>query len=349
MRTTEHEPEFKDSARYRRRILSAILGIAWSAFAVGRDLAMAAPAGHRIRFAPVARTTEHFLAFLAVERGIFGRMGIEADLADTEIGARNAVAGVVDGKWDFAYAGIAQVAESVLQGSDAVLVLTALSANKGGFLMTRPGIREPAQLASASVGVLSESGLTALAARAVLDRWGVSATLKGLGTFALAYDALAAGNIDAAWLPPDLGFKGRRVFGWNALEGVRLVIPGGYVTTRRMIASAPDLVAAAVKALVTAIHFFKTDAAASSDLLLRWLRLEDRRLAEELQRHYAPLFRATPAPSVYYGMEALRESLKPRYATAERLQAPDLIESSLVDALERSGYIARLYSSLRYQ
>lgn len=336
---------------WRRRKLTfgaAGMLLPWS-LAAWNPVVAAAPSGHAARFAFGPRTTEHCLAWIAAEAGIFARLGVEAVFPEAEPAAGDELAGLAEGKSDFAYAGIAQVAQKVLQGADPVLIVTPLQSNKGGFVMTRRDIRAPEQLAGVRVGVLSESGPSALAARAVLDRWEASATLVPLQTFAAVYAALAEERIDAGWLPVDLSFRGRRAFGWNAFQGVRLGVPGGFVTTRRTVASRSDFVAAVVKGLVTAIHYFKSEPVSAVSLLQRWLRIEDRALAEDLQEFYAPIFRTAPTPSAFFGMRDLRDSLKARYPAAASMQPSELIDASFVDALERSGYIAKLYSSLRYQ
>lgn len=335
--------------RRRKLTFSAAGMLAPGFLAAWKPAEAAGPIGHAARFALGLRTTEKCLPWIAAEGGIFAALGIEAAFPEADSAAGDELAGLAEDKSDFAFAGIAQVAQKVLQGADPVLILTPLHSNKGGFLTTRREIRAPEQLAGARVGVLSESGPSALAARAVLERLRAPATLVPLQTFAAIYAALAAEQIDAGWLPFDLSFRGQRAFSWNAFQGVQLGIPGGFVTTRRTVASRPELVASVVKGLVNAIHFFRAEPIDAISLLQRWLRIEDRALAEDLHAFYAPSFRTIPTPSAFFGMQALRDSLSTRYPAASRMQPTDLIDASFVDALERNGYIGQLYSNLRYQ
>jgi ABC-type nitrate/sulfonate/bicarbonate transport system substrate-binding protein len=334
----------------RRKLAFSAAGMLAPGFlAAWNPAEAAAPIVHAARFAPVPRTTEHCLPWIAAEAGIFAALGVATVFPEADSTASDELASLAEDKWDFAFAGIAQVAQKVLQGADPVLILTPLQSNKGGFLTTRREIRAPEQLAGARVGVLSESGPSALAARAVLERWSASATLVSLQSFAAVYTALAEERIDAGWLPFDMSFRGQKAFNWNAFQGVHLGIPGGFVTTRRTVASMPGLVAAVAKGLVNAIHFFKSEPIAAVSLLQRWLRIEDRALAEDLHAFYAPIFRTLPTPSVFFGMQGLRDSLKARYPAAANMQPSHLVDTSFVAEMERSGYIGRLYSSLRNQ
>jgi ABC-type nitrate/sulfonate/bicarbonate transport system substrate-binding protein len=298
------------------------------------------------RIAQGPRTTERSLAWLAEESGIFARLGLRAEFAAADPDSGAALASVLEGKSHLAYSGIAQVAQRILDGGDPVIVATPLEPGRGGFLMASPRIRGPEQLAGARVGVLSAAGPSALAAGAVLERSNVTANFVAFRSFEAVYAALADGAIDAGWLPVDLSFKGRAAFGWTGFEGVRITLAGGYVTTRRAIASDRGLVDAIVKALAVAVHFFRTEQDAVVVLLQRFLGVE-RAVAWDLQAFHAPLFRPVPAPSVFFDMAALRDSLKARHPAAARLQAADLLDASFVDALVRSGYIARLYSGAR--
>jgi ABC-type nitrate/sulfonate/bicarbonate transport system substrate-binding protein len=205
-------------------------------------------------------------------------------------------------------------------------------------------IRSPADLANRRIGVLGTAGATAAAVQAILERAGVKAELVPLGTYEAVFAALAAGRVHAGWLPIELAFKGRASSGWNAFEGARLALPGGYATTRRAIAAQRGVIETLVQGLVAAIHYFKADAEGATKLLQRRLGVE-RAVAAELQAFYAPLLRPAPQPSIFFGLAGLRETLKTRHPSAQRLQAADLVDASFVEAMVRDGTIAKLYQT----
>ncbi len=153
------------------------------------------------------RETVQSLGWIGVEAGIFRRLDIELAFPKIGTGSAESVAGLHRGEWEFAQTGIVPVAQSVLEGHDTVLILTPVQSHKGGFVMARRDIRTPEQLEGARVGVLTKEGPSSTAARSVLQRWEVSATLVPLGSFQAIYAALAAERIDAGYLPVDLGFR----------------------------------------------------------------------------------------------------------------------------------------------
>ena len=77
--------------------------------------------------------------------------------------------------------------------------------------------------------------------------------------------------------------------------------------------------------------------------LQRYLHIEDRKAAEDLHAFHVPLFQKVPRPS-FPGMQTLRDLLAPKYPAAASLQESDIVDSSLIDELERNGFIDRLYS-----
>lgn len=329
--------------RRRKLGLAAAGTLALDLLAPGGVLECAA-AGQKARLATELRETVQSLGWIGMEAGIFRRLDVELAFPKIGTGGIESVAGLHRGEWEFAQTGIVPLAQSVLEGNDTVLVLTPVQIHKGGFVMAKRDIRTPEQLEGARVGVLTDGGPSSTAARSVLQRWGVSASLVPLGSSQAIYAALGAERIDAGYLPVDLSFRGRREFGWNGFQGVIPGIPGGLVTTRRTIAAQRGLVAGVVKGFVNTIHFFKTQPAAVVPMLKRFLRFTDRMTVEELRDFHAPLFRTVPTPTVFFGMQGLRDSLSSRFPAAQKLQPSDIVDSSFVDELERSGHIQRLYS-----
>jgi hypothetical protein len=290
---------------------------------------------------PGAPVTEQALPGFAAEAGILESLGVRAQFL-RPAGPSSAL-DALDSGAHLAYSSPTQVAERFLKGGDVVLVATVIEPNRGGMLMGGPAVRGPANLRGARVAVLSAEGASAAAVQAVFDRMGAGApNLEPVASYEAAYAALAGGRVDAAWLPVDLALKGRVAHNWTAFEGVRLTLPGGYVTTRRAIAAQRGLIETLMQSLVAAIHFFKADAAATARVLQKVLGV-DAAVAAELQAFYAPILRPAPAPSIYYGLNGLRQALRARYPAAERMQATDLVEPSFIDAMVRDGTIAKLY------
>jgi hypothetical protein len=129
------------------------------------------------------------------------------------------------------------VAEEVLKGRDIVILAKPTSDFPNSFVMTRKEITQLAQLNGKTVGVLTETGQTSVAARKTVEKAGVKAIYTPLLKFDRIYAALAAGDIDAGALPIDLSFAGEIRYGWNAFPIHEFGTPSVFATTRKLIAS----------------------------------------------------------------------------------------------------------------
>jgi ABC-type nitrate/sulfonate/bicarbonate transport system substrate-binding protein len=261
------------------------------------------------------------------------------------VGGPESVAGLLRGDWDFAQTGTVPVAEAVLNGGDAVILLRDSILSDNIVMMTNPGITALDQLSGKKIGVLTDafSGQTGVIVRLAVERAGASATYVGMGTYGSIFAALAAGDIDAGALPIDYQFLEQSRHRWNCFETHTLSVPAIFATTRRAIAADRERVLRVLRGFIEAIHRFKTQAAAVVPLLQEFLGFADRRAVERLHEYYATVLPVVPRPALCDGMQELRDLFSARYPAARALQEADIVDSSLIDDLERSGFIARLY------
>ena len=236
------------------------------------------------------------------------------------------------------------VAEEVLKGRDVVILATPTSDFPKSFVMTRKDITQLAQLNGKKVGVLTETGQTSVATRITVEKAGATAIDLPLVTFDRIYAALASGEIDAGALPIDLRFTGQARYGWNAFPMSSFDTPSIFATTRKLIASNRDLVTNVMQGFVETIHLFKTRPDVVVPLLQRYLKIEDRKAAEQLHAFHVPVFQKVPRPS-FPGMQKLRDFLVAKYPAATSLKESDIADSSFIDELEQSGFIDRLYAA----
>jgi ABC-type nitrate/sulfonate/bicarbonate transport system substrate-binding protein len=246
------------------------------------------------------------------------------------VGGPEAAAGLIRGDWEFAHTGSVPVAEEVLKGHDVVILATPTSDFPKSFVMTRKEITELAQLGGKKVGVLTETGQTSVAARITIEKAGATAIYLPLIKFDRIYAALASGEIDAGALPIDLRFTGQARYSWNAFPMDSFDAPSIFATTRKLIASNRDLVMNVMQGFVETIHLFKTRPDIVVPLLQRYVKIEDRKAAEELYAFHVPVFQKVPRPS-FPAMQALRDFLVSKYPTAMSLQEADIADSSFVD------------------
>jgi ABC-type nitrate/sulfonate/bicarbonate transport system substrate-binding protein len=296
----------------------------------------------RVRVATGLLATWQSTAWLGAEAGFFKKRGIDMTLPAIAVGGPQAAAGVIRGDWEFAHTGTVPVAEEVLKGQDIVILAMPTSDFSETFVMTRKEIKQLAQLSGKKIGVLTETGQTSVATRITIEKAGANATYLPLITFDRIFAALAAGDIDAGALPVDLRFTGEVRYGWNAFPMFSFGTPSIFATTRKLIATNRELVMNVMQGFVETIHMFKTRPDIVVPLLQRYVKIEDRKAAEELHAFHVPVFQKVPRPS-FPGMQMLREFLAPKYPAAMSLKESDIADSSFIDELERSGFIDRLY------
>ena len=300
------------------------------------------PSPERVRVATGLLATRQSTAWLGAEAGLFRKRGIDLTLPAIAVGGPQAAAKVISGECEFAHTGTVPVAEEVLKGQDIVILAMPTSDFPGSFVMTRKEITQLGQLSGRKVGVLTETGQTSVATRITIEKAGGNATYLPLITFDRIFAALATGEIDAGALPVDLRFTGEVRYGWNAFPTFSFGTPSIFATTRKLIATNRALVMNVMQGFVETIHLFKTRPDIVVPLLQRYLKIEDRKAAEELYAFHVPVFQKVPRP-LFPGLETVREFLAPKYPNAMLLKESDIADSSFIDELEQSGFIDRLY------
>src|SRR6476661_8302577 len=129
-----------------------------------------------------------------------------------------------------------------------------------------------------------------------IEKAGTNAIYLPLITFDRIFAALAAGDIDAGALPVDLRFTGEVRYGWNAFPMFSFGTPSIFATTRELIATNRELVMNVMQGFVETIHLFETQPDIVVPLLQRYLKIDNRKAAEELYAFHVPVFQKAPRP-----------------------------------------------------
>jgi len=157
--------------------------------------------------------------------------------------------------------------------------------------------------------------------------------------------ALKAGSVDGALLSPPLTALARDA-GFRALiTPQNLVIPyqqTGVATTKEFIDRNRDSVRRFVKAMVEAVHYYKTHKEESIAVVAKNLKTNDRVALEESYQEFAvKLHPRKPYPTVE-GMALILDSQRTKN-TPTNIRAEDYVDMSFVKELDDSGYIDKLY------
>jgi ABC-type nitrate/sulfonate/bicarbonate transport system substrate-binding protein len=299
--------------------------------------------GRDVRIAISVRATSQSLGWIGAEAGIFQRLGLNITFPAMETAAVEAVAGLVRGEWDFVEVGGAPIVQGVLDGHDTVMLLAAEQAPLvGRYLVARQDFTAPMNLRGGRIGILTEAGQTGISAREMLHQWGITATLVPLGTYPKIYAALRAQDIDAGILSEEYRLAAQRGFGSTAFPIPPSALPPALTSTRQLIRRRRGLVARVVQGYVEAIHLFKTNRALVIPLLHRFLQQFDQGITEEIYEFYVPRFQPLPMPSAV-GLQQMLNAFAATYPVAHTLPPTAVTDTSMLEELEQSGLVERLY------
>ena len=304
------------------------------------------PKSDKVRIACGLWGATHSMTWIATRAGIFAEYGMDVEFPTFEVGGPESAAGLVRGDWDFVQTGTVPMAESVVNGNDAVILLRNTSVHLSTFIMTQPDVTDLRQIDGGKVGVLTDAyrGQTGVITRRTLEAQNIEAEFVGLGTYRNIYAALADRTIDAAALPNELRSAGAREHGWNAFDTLPYGLPSVFGTTRRVIARDRDLVLRAVQAVLQSIHLFKTRPDIVVPILQEYLELDDHAVASKVHQYYVPLFPPAPRPDLSEAMPALHQLFADIYPASAALTETDLTDPSFIDELERNDFVRRLYA-----
>jgi ABC-type nitrate/sulfonate/bicarbonate transport system substrate-binding protein len=274
--------------------------------------------------------------------------GVDVSFPVIETTGPEAVHGLARGEWDFCQTGTLPVVENFLNGGDAVVLFRNALQHDNLCIALRPKLKSLAELDGKRIGVLSDatSGQTGINARLTIEKAGATATYVGLGGYGNIYKALIAGEIDAGPLPLHLRFAGERRYGWNIFSlAFGGAIPSVFATTRKLIATNRELVMRVAQGFIRTVHTFKTQPEVYIPLLQRFLQVNERELVADQVRFYLPLFPQVPRMALSAeGLQSIRDTFAKTYPAARDVQEADFTDSSIVDELEQSGFIAALYA-----
>jgi ABC-type nitrate/sulfonate/bicarbonate transport system substrate-binding protein len=281
------------------------------------------------------------------EAGYFRREGLDVELLYIG-GGSLLIQSILGGDVQFAYGPSVPVVNAALRGSNLVLI-----ANTGDTLifsvMTKPEIKEAADLKSKRVGVTRLGGSADLALEFALKRWGLQRgrdlIVLQTGGLPESLAALRSGAVDGAVLSPPNNLLAKKA-GLRELVDIGqlgIVFPNTPLsTTRSYIKSNRDALMRFVRAFGEGQHRLRTDKDFSAKVLSKYTKTTDPEILAELYRIYGVRYTGQQIP--YVRPEGIEEILK-GIDTKEARQAKsaDFIDNSLLKEVEQTGFFRKLY------
>jgi ABC-type nitrate/sulfonate/bicarbonate transport system substrate-binding protein len=322
--------------RYRGLTLTVLFLVFFLARGVG-----AAPI--RISYSAISGAMSSL--WVAQEGGYFKREGLDTELLYIG-GGSLLIQSMLSGDVPFASGPSVPVINASLRGADLVLI-----GNTGNSLvfsiMSRPEIKQPANLKGKRVGVTRLGGSTDWALDAALKHWGLERRdlmVVQTGGMPEGLAGLIAGVFDAVVLSPPSNFKAAKA-GMHELVDVgqlKIIFPNTPLSTSEsFVKSNRDITLRFLRGFTQGLHRLRTDREFSMKVLSKYTKVTDSETLAQLHQTFGVRYSGDRIP--YVRAEGIDEILKRTPGKeAREAKAGSFFDNSVLTELEQSGWFKNL-------
>jgi ABC-type nitrate/sulfonate/bicarbonate transport system substrate-binding protein len=238
---------------------------------------------------------------------------------------------------------------SNLSGADTVFMGAILDKPLYSFIVN-PKIKSPQDLKGKRVGVTRIGSTPDALARATLKMWGLDpatdVTIVQLNEMGLLVQGLVNGVIDAAPISIPSNIRARNL-GFVELFDLTKIskayITGSVVTRKRFIDGQHDVAKRFMRAFMEGMKTYLEDPEFSINVIQKWTRAKNRDEVKEAYALQARHMLRVPRTSVD-GVKTILEGMD-RIPGAKTADPHRFIDSSLIDELEKEGFLKTLYKN----
>jgi ABC-type nitrate/sulfonate/bicarbonate transport system substrate-binding protein len=271
-----------------------------------------------------------FLPLLGKSAGFFEKAHIAVEVVNRQ-DEEKVVEDIVTGETPVGTPNAPSLIFSLLNGNDLVIVGGVLN-RPAFYLAANPKIGAVADLKGKRVGINQPRRMAGMVMLALLRKWGLDIerdlTLVDLGLNDRSFEALRAGEIAAALLPPEKAFlaesEGFCVLA-DSLELDCHWVP--LATTRRFLAANRELVKKIASVYVESIRLFKSESQATQREIGGWLPALGKKpqVLKKCYELFAGLFEPTLTLSLA-SIESILDEVALQDARAKIIQPASLVE-----------------------
>jgi NitT/TauT family transport system substrate-binding protein len=290
--------------------------------------------------------------WIAQDLDLFGKYGLTAQM----VLVRNnqmLTAGLAAGDIDVGYTGGTTVLGAAAAGVELKLIASFVSRGRG-YLIVRPDIKKPADLAGKRIGVQSIGGTLWMYVMLTLEQLGLDTArdrihLLVIGDQTIMGPALESQVIDAVVFTSRTYIPGLKQKGFSVLTQVTPAMAAtGIVARKSSLQKNPETFEKITKALIEGEHYVLAPSNKSQVIktIMTRLKLSDPSIAEEGLADVIKEFEPKPYPSLegLKNMQRLLALQNPRLAD---VNPASLIDTTLMRKLEESGFLAQLQARYR--
>jgi NitT/TauT family transport system substrate-binding protein len=296
----------------------------------------------RIGYPSLAFTQSH--VWVGKEEGLFKKYGLDVEPVFFRGGqvATQALAG-----GDPPIVNVGTVVQANLTGYSLVLV-AAVETTYYQVVFARSGITGLEQLKGKKFGISGFGSATHYAALILLKHLNLEpnrdVALIPAGPDAERLGALVAGKLDACFFNLSTAPIARRM-GFTELLNIAdlgVEVQGnGLATSRAYIKSNRDIVKAALKGYVEAIHFIHTNKEESQRIFGKYMRSHDPDVLENSYQNYVKTIPKRPYPTLK-GIQFMLDMLASQIPQAKSAKPEQFVDLSFLQELEKEGFFAEM-------
>jgi NitT/TauT family transport system substrate-binding protein len=306
-------------------------------------------AADKVRFAYISDSPGSSAPYwVAKEAGIFKKYGLDTELIFIN-GSTRGVQSMIAGEIDFAGAVGTSAMNGAMAGGDIVIV-DSLVNTLPYYIIGKPSIKSPEDLKGRSAathipGTSADFALRLALRKFGIDYTGIKAVMVGGATARVA--AVINGQVDFTMVTDSGKIQGEKAGLKVIIDMAKLKIPFQFTcttTTKSVIQARPQTVAAMVKAMAEAVHFFKTNKEQSIKIMAKYTRGQKPEVLEGSWVAYQDLL----VEDTYPTLEGLNDTLAVQAnwdPKAAKAKAEDFVDLRFVNDLKQSGFIAKLYGN----
>jgi len=324
----------------RLRVVGSIVFLFWFAcapWALAKDRL-------RVSIAGFDGTTEMVLA-VTQGAGLFEKNGLKVELIAIA-GAAPSTSALVNGDVDIDVRSPVNAAVAMLNGLDFTFLATAQN-YLDYIIVTRPEIKGISDLKGKKVGIVRFGGKTDLLVRYLFRRQGLEPVkdfaILQVGPSTARVAIVQSGGIDATVLSPPQAHTALKA-GLKAIDVPNAPFFQGVVIARKkFIQEERPTVDRFLRSYLDGIHFFLTRKEETLGILSRVYRVNDREWLDYVYRtHQQHQIGRKPYPD-WEAVQATLDMMAPDTPGVKKLKPKELFDLSLLEELDRSGFIDRLY------
>ena len=285
--------------------------------------------------------------WIVQEKGLMKKQGVNAEFISVNASPM-ALQAMIAGEVDVIVTSVTTLVNSRLTGADVVMIVSIVPTFPA-HIVTQKNVTDIKQLRGKTGGVGRAGTTTEIGMRLGLSRLGIDPNndvkLVPVGATADALAALSKGLVQFSILvepfvreAEKLGFKSlvdisslNIPFHWNAA-----------LTRETTIRSKASLMTKFARALVEAIHIFKTDKDSTLKIISKFTRITNPDSLERTHQAFGKILPETPSPSPE-GVRTYLDYVAATRPEAAKANPKEFVDLTFVQEVQASGFIRQLY------